>query len=242
MIVSIHQPEHLPWLGFFDKLRQADVFVLLDTTQYAKDDFQNRNRIKTANGPSWLTVPVYKKGKSEQLILEAEISYDSKWQNKSWQLILQSYKNSPYFSEHRSFFEDIYKTKVIKLVDLNIKIIKYVVQQLGIRSKIVTASELKIFEKGSTTVNLKICEILNAETYLSGKMGKQYLDIQQFEERGISIEYQDFSHPIYPQQWGEFIPNMSIIDLLFNCGPSGLEIIAEANSQKEKQFLETSEK
>jgi hypothetical protein len=241
MIVSIHQPEHLPWLGFFDKMRQADIFVLLDSTQYAKDDFQNRNKIKTERGPSWITVPVYKKGKSEQLIMDVEISYDSKWQNKAWQLILQSYKEAPYFAEHRSYFEDLYKTKYKSLAELNINIINYLAQQLGLTCKIITASELNIFEKGSTTVNLKICESLGADTYISGKMGKQYLDESRFEDSGITIKYQDFNHPTYRQLWGEFTPYMSVIDLLFNHGSSSLNIIADANAHVSQKTADLNE-
>lgn len=230
MIATIHQPEHLPWLGFFDKMRQADVLVLLDTTQFAKDDFQNRNRIKTKSGSSWLTVPVFKKGKSKQLIIEAEISDDRKWRNRCWSLIYQNYREAPYFAEHKSFFEALYARKWSKLVDLNITIIQYLAEQLGLKTKLITASELDIYEQGSTIVNLTICRSLGADVYLSGRYGKQYLDETQFAEHNIKVEYQDFQHPVYPQLWGEFLSHMSTIDLLFNCGASSLKIIAQANS------------
>lgn len=229
MIVTIHQPEHLPWLGFFDKIRQADVIVLLDTTQFAKEDFQNRNRIKTENGPVWLTVPVFKKGKSSQLITETEIFNDKKWQKRCWNLIYQYYKNAPFFEEHKQFFNDLYTQQWTKLVDLNITIIRYLVDQFGLKTKIVTASELDVYEKGSTSVLLSLCKSLGADIYLSGKFGKNYLDENQFEENNIKVKYQDFHHPIYQQLWGEFIANMSSIDLLFNCGESSLDIISKAN-------------
>jgi hypothetical protein len=231
MKVSIHQPEHLPWLGFFDKMNQVDVFVLLDTTQYARRDFQNRNRIKTEQGPVWLTVPVVNKGKSEQTIMETEIFNDNKWQNRCWQLLHSSYKNTPYWAQHEMFFKDLYHKQWSKLVDLNITIIRYLAAQLGIKTTIITSSELGVNIKGSTKVLATICKELNATSYLSGIMGKDYLDEMQFEEHGIKVNYQEFHHPTYPQLWGEFVSNLSLIDLLFNCGDASLEIIADASNQ-----------
>jgi hypothetical protein len=230
MIVTIHQPEHLPWLGFFDKMRQADIFVLLDTTQFAKDDFQNRNRIKTRKGPIWLTVPVLKKGRSEQLIIDVKICNDRNWRNRCWSLIYQNYKDAPYFAEYKQFLEELYARKWSKLVQLNTTIIRYLAEQLGLKTKLVMASELEVYERGSTNVNLAICRLLRADEYLSGKYGKQYLDETQFVEHGIKVRYQDFQHPVYPQPWGDFLSHMSIIDLLFNCGDASLGIIAQANS------------
>ena len=230
MLVTIHQPEHLPWLGFFDKMRQADVFVLLDTTQFAKDDFQNRNRIKSAKGSVWLTVPVFKKGRSEQLIIDVEICNDRNWRNRCWSLIYQNYRDASYFAEHKQFFEELYARKWSKLVELNTTIIRYLAEQLGLKKKLVMASELEVYERGSTNVNFTICRLLGADEYLSGKYGRQYLDETQFAEHDIKIRYQDFQHPVYPQLWGDFLSHMSAIDLLFNCGDASLEIIAQANS------------
>jgi hypothetical protein len=231
MIVTIHQPEHLPWSGFFDKMRQADVFVLLDTTQFAKDDFQNRNRIKTNKGPVWLTVPVYKKGKSEQTILDVEICNDRNWRNRCWSLIYQNYRDAPYFAQHEEFFQELYARPWSRLVDLNLAVIRYLARQLGLATNLVMASSLKVYERGPTNVNLTICRLLGADEYLSGAFGKQYLDEAQFAEHGIRVRYQDFQHPVYPQLWGDFVPNMSVIDLLFNCGDASLNIIHQANPQ-----------
>lgn len=230
MITTIHQPEHLPWLGFFDKMRQADLFVLLDNTQFAKDDFQNRNRIKTANGPLWLTVPVYKKKRSIQRIIDVEICNDRNWQARCWSQIEQSYKKTPHFVEHRPFFQELYQTEWTKLADFNIAIIRYLAEAFGIQTKIVTASELGIEAVGSTEVNLSICKAVDASIYISGKMGREYLDEAPFHASNIEVVYQDFQHPEYPQPWGEFLSHMSAIDLLFNCGVAGLDIVKEANT------------
>jgi hypothetical protein len=231
MIVTIHQPEHLPWLGFFDKMRQADKFVLLDTTQFAKDDFQNRNRIKTAKGPTWLTVPVYKKSKSHQLIADTEICNDRNWRQRSWSLIEQNYREASFYSEHADFFKQLYARTWTRLTDLNLEIIGYLREQLGLHTELILASELGVYEQGGTQVNLTICRELGAEVYLSGSHGRNYLDQDLFREDGIEVTYQDFKHPEYPQLWGPFQSHMSTLDLLFNCGNESLQIISTANSE-----------
>lgn len=235
MIVTIHQPEHLPWLGFFDKMRQADIFVLLDSTQFAKEDFQNRNRIKTRAGAVWLTVPIFKKGRSKQLITEAEIVSHPKWRRRCWSLMHQSYKDASYFDEHRTFFQDLYARDWSKLIDINIVVIEYLVEQLGLKTQLMRSSELGIHKQDSSRVLFNICQELRAEKYLSGKHGQDYLDETPFINQGIGVEYQDFHHPTYPQLWGEFIPYMSVVDLLFNCGPSSLKIIVEANLKIDRE-------
>jgi hypothetical protein len=229
MIVTIHQPEHLPWLGFFDKMRQADVFVLLDTTQFAKDDFQNRNRIKTRKGPTWLTVPVYKSGRSEQLIAEVEICNQRNWSNRCWSLIYQNYKDAHYFEKYAPFFEELYARDWFHLVNLNETIIRHLKHQFGLETELIMSSDLDIYVTGPTEVNLTICREVGADVYLSGKYGKEYLDVDEFTRHGIEVRYQNFNHPEYPQQWDGFLPRMSSIDLLFNCGEASLQVIEQAN-------------
>jgi hypothetical protein len=231
MIATVHQPEHLPWLGFFHKMSLADVMVLLDTTQFAKDDFQNRNRIKTQRGPVWLTVPVYKKGRSEQQILEVEICNERNWRNRTWSQIEQGYRNAPCFDAHRDFFRELYREEWTRLVDLNVRVIEYLAEQLGLEGRLLRASELGIQERGGTEVNLAICRKLGAGTYLSGRMGRDYLDEEPFAEAGLAVQYQDFQHPIYPQQWGGFVSHLSAIDLLFNCGESSGEILRRGGGE-----------
>lgn len=228
MILTIHQPEHLPWIGFFDKMRQADLFVLLDTTQFAKDDVQNRNRIKARAGSTWLTVPVFKKGVPDQLIEQVEICNNRDWRRRCWNLLVDSYRDAPYFAEHRPFFQDLYTREWSQLVELNVTIIRYLAEHLGMRIPLVLASELGIYAHGPTRVNLSICRALGADTYLSGVNGRRYLDLEQYAAHNITVIFQEFTHPTYPQLWGEFIPNLSVIDLLFNCGPRCLEILTRA--------------
>jgi hypothetical protein len=231
MIVAIHQPEHMPWLGFFDKMRRADLFVLLDTTQFAKDDFQNRNRIKTRQGPSWLTVPVYKSGASKQLITEVRICNETHWRRRCLRMVLESYREAPYFDAHEEFCRRLYEREWSSLVELNVEVLEYLKAALGLPTTLLTASALGIREHGGTNTNLAICRAVGAHAYLSGKHGRQYLDEDQFAEHNIEVQYQDFRHPVYPQLWGRFAPQMSVIDLLFNCGQTSLETIAGANAQ-----------
>jgi len=229
MIVAIHQPEHMPWLGFFDKMRQADAFVLLDTTQFAKDDFQNRNRIKTRNGPAWLTVPIFKSGASTQLIADARICNDRDWRRRCWRLIEESYRDAPCFRDYEPPLRELYDRQWSGLAELNIAAINHLSAQLGLKTTVLTASGLGIRERGGTNTNLAICRAVGAHVYLSGMHGKDYLDEGRFAEHGIQVVYQDFRHPVYPQLWGDFVPRMSIIDLLFNCGPRSSKVIADAN-------------
>ncbi len=237
MIVTVHQPEHLPWLGFFDKMRQADIMVLLDTTQFVKQDFQNRNRIKTAQGAKWLSVPVYRTGRSDQDILDVEICNERSWRHRHWGLIERSYAKAPCFDAHRDFFRELYAEPWTRLVDLNLAIIEYLAAQLGMPGRVLRASELGIHERGGTKINLAISQKLGAQAYLSGRYGRDYLDEAPFDAAGIQVLYQDFQHPVYPQLWGEFVPQLSTIDLLFNCGAESLERIAAAQAPVEEVSL-----
>ncbi len=225
MIVGIHQPEYLPWIWFFDKVAQSDLFVLLDNVQFEKNYIQNRTKIKTQSGWIWLTVPVLMKGRSEQLIKDVEIVRTENWQKKHWRSIFHAYKEAPYFQNYRDFFEEIYSKEWKHLADLNETIIRYLIQQFGIEAEVMRASQLGVTGK-RTDLLLAICKALNATTYLSGVSGKDYLEESKFAEAGIEVRYQEFrQHPVYPQLHGEFIPQMSVVDLLFNCGPSSMEII-----------------
>ncbi len=226
MIVTIHQPEHMPWLGFFDKMRQVDTFVLLDTTQYARRDFQNRNRIKTKTGPSWLTVPVINKGRYSQRIVETKICNERDWARRCKSMIRDNYSKAPYFDEHWPFFDELYSREWTGLVELNIEIINYLAAQLEMNTRLVRASELGVDELGANKVLLTICRTLGAQVYLSGRCGRDYLDESQFLQNHIQVAYQEFEHPVYPQIGSEFLSHMSTIDLLFNCGRASKDVLA----------------
>ena len=226
MVVTIHQPEHLPWLGFFDKVRQADVFVILDHVQYRKNYFQNRNQIRAAGGALWLTVPVLTKGKSEQPINEVRINNQGspRWKEKCWSSLVQHYENTEFWPAHEVFFDRLYKTIWTRLVEINETIIRYLLNAFSIDVKVIKSSELNVQGQGGDLL-LDICRHIGAGRYLSGVSGKDYLDCKKFADAGIEVQFQKFRHPIYKQAYKPFLPCMSSIDLLFNYGPASPDVI-----------------
>lgn len=224
MIVSVHQPQYIPWLGYFDKIDKSNAFVFLDNVQYKKREYQNRNRICTRNGWKWLTVPVITKGRYHQKTIEVEIDNSQKWRRKHLKDIKIHYSKAPHFKEHIVFLESIFTQQCKRLIDININIIKYLLQYLGILTPIYYESEMRV-ESHSTDRIIELCQKLNADTYLSGNGGRNYLDETKFIKAGIKLVYQDFKHPVYQQLHNPFIPFMSIIDLVFNHGKESLSIL-----------------
>ena len=223
-IVAIHQPNYLPWLGFFYKIARCDQFVLLDHVPFSKNSIQNRNRIKTPSGEHWITVPVLTKGRLNQPTNAVEINNNTKWNTSNWNSIRQNYRKAPEFSRYARYFEDLYNHKWKKLVDLSETIIRFVIRELKIETEITKSSDLNP-EGTSTDMLIDICKKLNAKAYLSGKGGLKYQSEEKFQEAGIMLSYHDFQHPVYPQLYGEFVSHLSIIDLLFNCGVSSSSIL-----------------
>jgi hypothetical protein len=240
MIVTIHQPEHLPWLGFFHKAAQADLFVLLDNVQYRHKYFQNRNRIRSTEGETWITVPVLLKGQGRPLLQDVRInSSEVRWREKHWKTISLNYRKAPHFSEHSEFFEGVLGQPWENLAELNISLIRYLFVAFGISTKVVRASELGVGGVGSDLI-LQIVEKLNADCYISGISGiagKGTESEAEFRSRGIEVRYQQFYHPIYRQLYEPFLPCMSAIDLLFNCGPASNDVLHGIGVDKIEQVF-----
>tara|TARA_B100000678_G_C18200945_1_gene499423 strand:- start:323 stop:1027 length:705 start_codon:yes stop_codon:yes gene_type:complete len=216
MIVAIHQPEYLPWLGFFKKMMNVELFVFLDDVQFRKKGWQNRNRIRINDGTTMLSIPVHTH--SYPKINEVTIDNEKNWSIRHKKSILYNYARAPYFDEIKDFIESIFEKKFQYLVDLNTEIIKFIMNELEIKSKIVFSSELEISKKGSDRV-LDICKAVGADHYITGTFwAESNLRVEEFKKSNIDVEFQKFQHPIYKQIHGEFIPEMSIIDLLFNEG------------------------
>ncbi len=219
MIVAIHQPNYLPYLGFFDKMKRSDIFVIYDDAQFNKSDFQHRNKIRIFNGWKWLTVPVNKK---QIPINQIEIENDRKTKNNYWfnahfDALWDNYKKSPFFPSYEKELRDIYHIRHKSLCELNMKFIYFLKDAFNIQTEIVFSSEFKFASKSSCKI-IDIVKALEGDTYLSGPKGKDYLDLSLFKKKNISIEYQDFKHPVYKQCYEGFIENMSAIDLLLNVG------------------------
>lgn len=214
MILTAHQPVYLPWLGLLDKIDMADTFCSFDEVQYLKKDWNNRNRIKTANGVILLTVPVKTKGHRDKAIKDIEIDGDH-WRKKHWQSILWAYKKAPYFHLYADFFEDLYKIDWQCLTDLNEYILTSLLNFLGIDVVYTKASQHK-FKGDKSELVLDMCKELGADSYIFGELGKDYADVDAFNKEGIIVEFQDYHHPTYPQLHGKFESHLSVIDLIFN--------------------------
>ncbi len=218
MIVSIHQPAYLPWLGYFHKILHSDVFVFLDTVQLEKNGFVNRNRVRTPSGVQWLTVPLLMKGHTEKSIGEMQINQADPWKRKHLATIEQAYGKRPHYDPYADGIRELIESAGESLGDLLFDMLRYFLDTAGIEVKrIIRASELK--PEGSRAELLAdICKKVGGDIYLSGPMGRTYLDREPFEKAGVEVAFQDFHHPEYDQGYRDFAPNMGVVDALFNCG------------------------
>jgi len=221
MIVSIHQPAYLPWLGYFDRIAASDVFVFLDTVQFEKNSFTNRNRIKTAKGPIWLTVPVRLHDHLEKTLIEIEIDNAQNWKKKHLRSIEQNYRRAPFFAKNFDRLAATYLPEENRLAELCYNQLKFWLDEFEIGTRIVRASELPVQGSKSDLV-LALCRRLGATTYLSGPLGRGYLAEDKFLAADIEVRYHEYKHPEYPQLFEEFIPAMAVVDYWMNCGAAGL--------------------
>lgn len=219
--IVILQPVYLPWLGYFDQLDQADIFVFFDDVQYTDRDWRNRNRIKTANGPCWLTVPVHKS--RGMTIRDVQISNIYGWVGKHLKSFDRAYAKAPYFVEIMGLLVDVLSQKWERLFELDIALIHAIMGYVGIMTPTIFASQIGGKGFGRTERLVHICNKLNPSEYLSGASAKNYLDKSLFGN--TEVKWHEYNHPEYRQQWGDFMSHMSIMDLLFNYGPSSLSII-----------------
>lgn len=223
MIVSIHQPQYLPWLGYIHKMDSADAFVFLDTVQFKKNEWQNRNRIKTASGPQWLTVPVLHS--FGQAIREVGINTTVRWQKKQSQTLVTNYAKAEYFGEVSGLLLPIWEQEWAGLSDLNVFAARTIADYLGVGTELFLASEMGELPDHPDERLIGIAKLLGASTYIAGAGGRSYMDMERYGKSGIEVVFQEFNHPVYPQLFGDFVPNLSVVDLLFNCGPESLRII-----------------
>jgi hypothetical protein len=227
LIVAIHQPQYLPWLGYFDKMRRADVFCYLNDVQYKKNEWQNRNRIKNAQGWQWLTVPV--RYHFPEKINEVKINTTTGWQKKHLQALVTNYSRAPFYKPYSAIFEDTYTRDWEFISELNIHLLEYLREALEMNTKTtVISSDLQLSDDPTDRL-IDICKSTGADTYLAGPDGTKYMDLQRFEQNGIKVITQEFKHPVYPQLFDDFESHMSIVDLLFNCGPESLDVIKRCN-------------
>lgn len=217
MVACIHQPDFAPWMGFFDRLVLSDVYVVLDNVQFLRRGWHHRDLIKTPKGPKWLTVPVIKKGRYHQDILDVEIDNTKDWRRDHLNAIREHYSNSPFFNDHIGEIEKIYSTDWKILVDLNMAIINMFIEAFGIKVEIVNGSSLGV-QGSKNELLINILKSIGSKQYIAGEGSKSYLDEALFDRHGIEVIWQSFAHPVYPQEHGEFLPELSSYDALLNCG------------------------
>jgi hypothetical protein len=225
MIVSINQPAYLPWLGYFHRIAVSDAHIVLDQVQFEKNSFTNRNKVRTREGWCWLTVPVKTASKFGDLCIhEIEIANERQWAAKHWQTLRLNYSKAPFFAQHAAFLEGLYARPWEKLADLTREITAYLLDAFGIKTKLYFSSGMKASGKKDELV-LNLCREAGATVYLSGPLGRNYLQEELFREHQIAVRYDDYHHPEYRQVHPGFEPYMAALDLLFNAGPASLEII-----------------
>lgn len=229
--LAVLQPGYLPWLGFFDQVRRADVFVYYDDVQYDKHSWRNRNRVKSTSGePYWLTVPVRHSGLDWPSIGEVEIDRRTPWARKHMGTLRQFYAKAPGAARYLPPLEELLSRPWERLVDLDLALSENLCEWLGLSTPRHRSSELGI--GGERTERLvTLCRRFGADRYLTGDAARGYLDTDHFARHGIAVEWQSYRHPVYPQLHGAFVPYLSVVDLLFNCGEESGAILARSGPE-----------
>lgn len=228
MLVGIHQLHYLPWLRYIEKIARCDAFVVLDTIQYNKNGWQNRNKIKSTQGATLLTVPVT--ASAEQNLDEVRIAGNGSWRRKHWLSIEQAYSKALYFDRYAPALRDAYAREWTHLNALNRHMLEFYLKELGVTTPLTYSSELNV--PGEATERLaNLIEAVGGDTYYSGAFALDaYLDADYLAGRGIGLSIQEWASPVYTQQHGEFVGDLSVLDLMMNCGPDSLDVLLGGTS------------
>ncbi len=217
--IAILQSNYIPWKGYFDMIAAVDEFILYDDMQFTKNDWRNRNLIKTPQGVQWITVPV---GQDiRRRICDVELT--SVWQSKHWKTLHSNYRRAPFFDEVARWLEPLYMAEThTGLSQMNRKFMEAICQYVGIETRITNCWDYELLGDTARTARLvDLCQQAGATHYLSGPAAKNYIEAQLFDDARIVLQWFDYAcFPEYPQLWGEFVHGVSILDLLFNCGKS----------------------
>jgi hypothetical protein len=233
--IVIMQPGYIPWLGFFELMDQADTFILYDNVQFDSGGWRNRNKIKTAQGPQWLTVPVLRPFGLKTKINQIVISRSLGWKKKHLASLRQNYSRSPWFNRYYPAIENIIIEAGDSLIDLVMALIVHISKEMGLERQIFLSSQLGDSHDDRIGRLIKLIKTMEGNRFYEPAGGLRYLKDKEkevFEQSGITLDFQSFNHPVYAQQYGPFLPNLSILDLLFNVGPDSLAVIRNgAHSQ-----------
>ncbi|HEX4780769.1 MAG TPA: WbqC family protein [Usitatibacter sp.] len=238
MLVAIHQPNFMPWLGYFDRMIRADMFVLLDHVQFERRNYQNRCMVRLEDDTKWLTVPVVQLSQKEKIIDKsvdnpADFSGARWWGPNHFQTLRYAYRKSPHFDLYAPKLREILHARWDKLVDLNIATLEFVREALAIETPLVRSSSLAC-EGQKSALLLDVCQRVGAKAFLGGMGGsREYLDKEAFASAHMGVEWQQFAHPVYAQAGAApFMKGLSVLDLLFNCGPASAEIVRAAYAER----------
>jgi WbqC-like protein len=224
----ILQPSYIPWRGYFDQIRRADLFVFYDDVQYDKRGWRNRNQIKALHGKQWLTIPVYSRGAQTQNIPinKIRVVWDSPWNETHFKAIFHSYCKAPYFDRYLPLLETFYRRHDEFLTDFTIDFTVALARELGIdQTRFIRSSEIAGINGQKTDRLIQILQAVGATHYISGPSASDYMEKEKFDAAGITFEYMEYDYPEYPQLYPPFDPHVSILDLLFMTGPEAFSYI-----------------
>ena len=225
MLVTITRPYFAPFPGFFFRARLSDLVVILDQVQFPlRTTWITRNRFKNDQGVLWLTIPVWKKGRGLQSIDDVKICHEGRWGCKFSASLERAYADAPYFKEHSDFIDRVFSLKYERILDLNMEIIRYLFRCLDIDTPIVHQSELGVGESGNRLL-LEICRLSSATVFLVPDYSLKHIDASLFERNGIEFKTVSYQARAYPQLWGDFLSNLSVFDMIFNCGEKAQELM-----------------
>ncbi|HCL4438297.1 TPA: WbqC family protein [Clostridium botulinum] len=236
--IAILQSNYLPWKGVFDMVNQVDTFVFLEDVQYTTRDWRNRNKILTKDGTKWITVSVKNKNKRNQEIYEAEIDKLDDWQRRHLNTFQMNYAKSPYFEQYKWILKDLYiENKWSKISEFNIYVTKLISRELGIKTEFKNSKDLNVTGIKDDKL-IKICKKLNATHYLSGPAAKDYIIPEKFKKANIKLDYIKYEYPRYKQLHEPFNHFVTVLDLIFNCGPKASYYIWGWREKKEKGVID----
>ncbi|MFM2308599.1 MAG: hypothetical protein RLY87_719 [Chloroflexota bacterium] len=223
--VAIVQSNYIPWKGYFDMIAAVDEFILYDDMQYTRRDWRNRNQIKTPQGVQWLTVPVLVKGKYFQKIRDTEID-GTEWQDQHWKALIANYKRASHYNTIAELLEPLYTQRTYThLSVLNRTFLQTICTYLGIETTITASSDYELID-GKTERLADLCQKAGGTEYISGPAARDYVEEHVFTERNLTLTWFDYNgYTEYPQLWGDFVHGVSIVDVLFNCGPDARNVL-----------------
>lgn len=231
----VEQPNYIPWIGYFDLIRQADVWIWYDDVQYTRRDWRNRNRVAAGDVASWLTIPVRTKGRFEQTIRETQIDYSQPWIRQHTETIRRCYARAPFFDTVRAIVEPALEARPERLADLTIRMNEAISEALRFTPSFARSSELASARSGRQDRLVEICRRVEATTYLSGPSARRYIDPRIFAEAGIELRYIVYDYPPYARGAHPYVPNLSIVDALAWLGPEGTAVYLERHGRSERE-------